>query len=145
MRWRWVSVWRWGWMLYSLSGDRLMPLFIGITGDIRAVDEVANYLDKAGGCYSICPDTMQWQAAREVIAEAFDDPNCGLLYVRVFTDDAAEFVRERDGDLIHLRSCADDERPYLDILKSDVILSGDPDTLCMAVRDYIASAQTTEV
>ena len=121
-----------------------MPELIGIAGDARAVDAVNTFLSQ-GGCYVIQPDESAWIAVCYEIAEALGHPDCGLVVVLVTTDAAALFVRDRGGQVLHLRCCKDDEQPYVDVIEGDYLLKGDPDTLCLAVKDVLIGGETLEV
>ena len=122
----------------------MQPELIGIAGDPRAIDAVSTFLGQ-GGCYVIQPDEAAWAAVRYEIAEAFGHPACGLVVVLVTTDAAALFVRDRGGLMLHLRCCRDDEKPYIDVIEGDYLLKGDPDALCLAVKDVLIGGETLEV
>lgn len=123
-----------------------MPELIGITGDARAVEAVSTYLQQADGCVVIRPDLAALETACYSIAEAFGDVACGLVLLEVHDDAAAAFVREHGGTVLHLVCCNDDERPAVTLVADwDVRITGDPDALCIAVRDYISGGKTREV
>jgi hypothetical protein len=120
------------------------PEIIGIAGDPRAIEAVSTFLAQ-GGCYVIQPDEDAWDAVLYEIADALGHLDCGLVVVLVATDAAALFVRDRGGLVLHLRCCQDDEQPYVDFIEGDYLLKGDPDALCLAVKDVLIEGKTLEV